>query len=130
MVHLIPTTIKLMAKDTAWLYLSEVVQLHGVPDSIVSDRDAQFTLKFWQELQCLMGTKLLMSIAFHPQTDGATERVNCSIGQILCSVVQNDQKDWAERIPMVEFTINSSTSETTGYVPFELNYKYTPSLGR
>jgi hypothetical protein len=96
----------------------------------VSDRDSKFTAIFWQELQRLMGTKLLMSTAFHPQTDGATERVNRSIGQILRTVVSNDQKNWAEKCPMVEFALNSNVSATTGYAPFELNGGYMPRLGQ
>ena len=82
-VHLVPTMTQVTAKEVAWLFLKEVVRLHRVPESIVSDHDTKFMSTFWCELHRLMGTKLLMSTAFHPQTDGATERVNCSIGQIL-----------------------------------------------
>ena len=121
-VHLIPTNTKVTAKQVASLYL------HGVPASIVSDRDSKFTLTFWHELQRLLGTKLLMSTAFHPQTDGATEWANRSIGQILHTVVQHSQLDWATQCPMVEFAINSSTNATTGFAPFELTYGYMPSL--
>ena len=71
-----------------------------------------------------MGSKLLMSIVFHPQTDGATEQANRSIAQILCTVVSNDQKDWSSNCPMVEFANNSSINTTTGYAPFELNHRY------
>jgi transposase InsO family protein len=62
-----------MATQVMWLYLQEVVRLHGVPASIMSDRDSKFTSVFWRELQQLLGMKLLMTTAFHPQTDGATE---------------------------------------------------------
>ena len=82
-VHLVPTTTTVTTKGIVWIVLKEVVRLHGIPESIVSDRDAQFTSIFWRELQKLMGTKLLMSTVFHPQTDGATERANRSIAQIL-----------------------------------------------
>jgi hypothetical protein len=75
-VHLVPTTTTVTAKGIAWLFLTEIVRLHGVPDSIMSDRDSKFTSIFWRELQWLMGTKLLMSTAFHPQMDGVTERAN------------------------------------------------------
>ena len=70
----------------------EVMRLYGIPESIVSDRDTKFTSIFWKELHRLMGSELLMSIAFHPQTDGATERANRSIAQILHTVVSNDSK--------------------------------------
>jgi transposase InsO family protein len=129
MVHLIPTTVNITASQVAWLFIKEVVKLHGIPESIVSDRDVRFTSKFWRELHRIMGTKLLMSTSFHPQTDGATERANRSIGQILRTVVSNDQTNWAEKCPMVEFAINGSISSTTGFSPFELNYGYTPTIG-
>ena len=70
-----------------------------------------------------MGSKVLMSTAFHPQMDRATERANRSIAQILCTV-SNDQRDWSDKCLMVEFAINSSVNATTGYAPFELNYRY------
>ena len=82
-VHLVPTTTTVTTKGVAWIVLKEVVRLHEIPETIVSNRDTQFTSIFWRRLQKLMGTKLLMSAAFHPQTDGATERVNRSIAQIL-----------------------------------------------
>ena len=112
------------AKGIMWLILKEVVRLHGIPESIVSDRDTKFTSIFWKELHRLMGSKLLMSTAFHPRMDGATERANRSIAQILHTVVSNDQRDWSDKCPMVEFAINSSVNTTTGYTPFELNYGY------
>ena len=114
------------ARGVTWLILKEVMRLHGIPESIVSDRDTKFTSIFWKELHRLMGSKLLMSTAFHPQTDGATERANRSIAQILCTEVSNDQRDRSDKCPMVEFAINSSVNATTGYTPFELNYGYMP----
>jgi hypothetical protein len=69
-----------------------------------------------------------MSTLFHPQTDGQTERVNRSIGQILRTAVHPDQRDWIEKIDMVEFAINSSISASTGYAPFELNGGYMPQI--
>ena len=117
---------RVTAKGVAWLFLKEVVRLHGVPKSIVSDRDTKFMSIFWHELHKLMGTKLLMSTAFHPQMDGTTERANRSIGQILRMIVSDDQKDWAAKCPMVEFALNSSINATTGFAPFELNQGYMP----
>ena len=71
--HLIPTDTQMTAKGIAWLFLKEVVRLHGIPDSIVSNQDSKFTLIFWHELLRIMDIKPLMSTAFHPQTDGSTE---------------------------------------------------------
>jgi hypothetical protein len=73
MVHLIPTTTQVTTKEVVWLFLKEIVCLHGVPDSIITDRDTKFTSKFWCELHRLMGMKLLIPTAYHPQTDGATK---------------------------------------------------------
>ena len=123
-VHLVPTMMTVTARGIAWLILKEVVRLHGIPESIVSDRDTKFTSIFWKELHRLMGSKLLMSTVFHPQMDGATERANRSIAQILCTVVSNDQRDWSDECLMVELAINSSVNTTTGYTPFEFNYGY------
>ena len=117
------------ARGVMCLILKEVMRLHGIPESIVSDRDTKFTSIFWKELHKLMGSKLLMSTVFHPQTDGATERANRSIAQILHTVVSNDQKDWSEKCPKVEFAINSSINATTGYTLFKLNYGYMPQSG-
>lgn len=129
-VHLIPVETTIKASELAWLYVKEIVRLHGVADSIVSDRDAKFTSKFWREVHRLLGTRLLMSTAFHPQTDGVTERANRSINQILRGCVSPDQSDWVERLPMVEFAINSAISSSTGFAPFELNYGFMPTITR
>jgi hypothetical protein len=71
-----------------------------------------------------------MSTSFHPQTDRQTEHANCSVGQIFRTVVRHDQRDWVDRTDMTEFAINASVSETTRYVPFELNGGYMPSMIR
>ena len=128
MVHLVPIKTTTMASELAWLYIREIVRLHGLAESIVSDRDSKFTSKFWRETHKLLGTKLLMSTSFHPQTDGASERAIRSVAQILRATVRPDQQDWSEKIPMVEFALNSAISNSSGFAPFELNYGYTPSV--
>ena len=121
-VHCVPTPMTVPTRGIAWLILKEVVRPHGIPGSIVSDRDTKFISIFWEELHRLMGSKLLMSTAFHPQTDGAMEWANKSIAQILWTVVANDQNNWSSKCPMVEFAINSSINATTSFGPFKLNY--------
>lgn len=128
MVHLIPVHTTMKASELSWIYRREIVRLHGLPSSIVSDRDSKFTSKWWRELHKIMGAKLLMSTSFHPQTDGQTERANRSIGQIFRAAVAHDQKDWVDKVDMTEFAINISISETTKYAPFELNGGYMPSM--
>jgi hypothetical protein len=129
LVHLVPTQTTITAKDLAWIYLDTVIRAHGLPKSIVSDRDPKFTSKFWRELQRIFNTRLLMSTAYHPQTDGATERANRSIAQVLRTMVSPEQVDWAEQLPLVEFALNSTISSTTGYTPFEATYGFTPEFG-
>ena len=74
LLHLVPITVRTTTTELAWLYLWDIVHLHGMPESIVSDRDSKFTARFWRELHRCLGTKLLMSTSFHPQTDGHSER--------------------------------------------------------
>ena len=102
--------------------------MHRLPDTIVSDHDAKFTSTFWREVHRMLGVKLLMSTAFHPQTDGASERAIRTTAQVLRAMVQPDQHDWAEKIPMVEYALNSSISSSTGFAPFELNYGHMPEM--
>ena len=128
MVHLIPINTTTTASELASLYICEVVRLHGLFESIVSDRDVKFTSVFWCEIHRILGTKLLMSTSFHPLTDGASEWVNRSIGQILRTLVSPNQTDWVDKIPLTEFAINSNISSSTGFAPFKLNYGYMPSL--
>jgi transposase InsO family protein len=128
LVHLIPCTTKLTATEFAKLFFANIVRLHGIPDSIISDRDTRFVSRFWRELTKLMGVKLLMSTAFHPQTDGATERCNRSVTQILRSIIDVDQTNWSEALPLVEFAINSSINASSGFAPFELNCGFLPRL--
>jgi transposase InsO family protein len=128
MIHLIAVQTTTKASELAWIYIQEVVRLHELPDSIVSDRDSKFKSKFWKEVHRLLGTKLLMSTSFHPQTDGASERAIRSVGQLLRVMVRPDQKNWRDKIPMAEFAINSSISGSTGFALFELNYGYMPTF--
>ena len=121
MVHLIPIRTTTKASELAWLFVREVVRLHGLPDSIVSDRDSKFTSHFWKDVHRILGVKLLMSTAFHPQTDGASERAIKTVAQVLRSVVSADQKDWVAKLPMTEFALNSAKSSSTGFAPFDLN---------
>src|SRR5258708_21912227 len=122
--ELVPVNTATKTLELAYEFLSHVVRLHGLPTSIVSDRDTKFTSLFWTELHRLLGIKLKLSTAFHPQTDGQMERMIQSITQILRATIQPDQCDWMLKIPMTEFAINSSVNKTTGFAPFELIYRH------
>jgi hypothetical protein len=82
-VHLVPIHTTMTASKLAWQYIWEIVRLHGLLETIVSDWDSKFTSKFWHKTHKLLGTKLLMSTSFHPQTDGASECTIQSVAQIL-----------------------------------------------
>ena len=127
MVHAIPSKQTYRATDIAELMFENVYRLHGLPERIVSDRDSLFTSKFWKRLHHLLGTELRMSSAFHPQTDGATERANRTLTQMIRQCVGPNQKDWVTKLPAIEFAINSARSSTTGFSPFQLNYGRNPS---
>src|SRR6202051_1041353 len=126
LVHLIPLRTMTTAAQLAPLFMSHIVRLHGLPDTIVSDRDPKFTSQFWTETHRLLGIKLARSTAFHPQTNGASERMIRKVSQVMRAMVKPDQLDWPQHLPMVEFAINSSVSASTGFAPFELMYGYIP----
>jgi hypothetical protein len=120
-VHLVPSRQDYRAREIAELVFSEVYRLHGLPKRIVSDRDVLFTSTFWQHLNQLLGIKLNMSSAYHPESDGSTERANRTVTQMIRSCINADQKNWVSKLPAVEFAINSARSESTGYAPFFLD---------
>ena len=128
MVHLVPIRTTTTASELAWLYIQEIVCLHGLAETIVLDRDLKFMSKFWHKTHKLLGIKLLMLMSFHLQTDSASEHAIRSVAQILRAIVRPDQRDWAEKIPMVEFTLNSAISTSSGFATFELSYGYVPSI--
>ena len=90
------------------LYIREIVRLHGVPVSIVSDQDPRFTAQFWKSFQKAMGTHLSMSTAFHPQTDGQLERTIQILEDMLQACVLDLKGSWEEHLPLIEFAYNNS----------------------
>jgi hypothetical protein len=126
MAHFIPTKDTASATDTAKLFFDNIYCLHGLPESIVSDRDPKFTSKFWKSLFKRIGTRLDMSTANHPQTDGQTERTNRTLKEMLRSVINHRQNDWEDKLPSLEFAYNNSSNATTKTTPFFLATGYTP----
>jgi hypothetical protein len=110
------------------IFINNVVKLHGVPTSIVSDRDPRFTSKFWKSFWSQLGTKLKFSTAFHPQSDGQTERANRTLEEGLRHYVSTNQNDWDEFLPLLEFCVNNSQSSSSHHTPFYLNYGDHPRL--
>ncbi|KAA0057672.1 pol protein [Cucumis melo var. makuwa] len=120
--HFVPGKSTYTTSKWAQLYMSEIVRLHGVPVSIVSDRDARFTSKFWKGLQTAMGTRLDFSTAFHPQTDGQTERLNKVLEDMLRACALEFPGSWDSHLHLMEFAYNNSYQATIGMAPFEALY--------
>ena len=118
----VPTRTDVDAPSLARLFFDQVVRLHGVPESLVSDRDPRFTSLFWRALWQQLGTGLLMSTAFHPQTDGQTERQNRTLEETLRAYVGYHQDDWDQHLTAAELAYNTSLHASTGFSPFFLNY--------
>ena len=107
MVHYEPVKVTIDAPGLAEVILDVVVRHHGLPDSIVSDRGSLFTSKFWSSLCYFLGIKQRLSTAFHPQTDGQTERQNSTMEAYLRAFVNFEQNDWARLLPMAGFAITT-----------------------
>ena len=106
--HLVPVKTIVTVADIAHIYVKEIVILHEIPAIIVSDRDAKFTSRFWQAMFQSLGTQLNLSSAYHPETDGQTERVNQVVEDMLRSYCNQQPNLWIKYLPLVEFAFNSS----------------------
>ena len=104
------------------LYIREIVRLHGVPVSIVSDRDPRFTVQFWKSFQKAMGTRLTMSTTFHPQTYGQSEMTIQVLEDMLRACVLDHKGNWEELFPLVEFAYNNSYQASIQMAPYEALY--------
>ncbi len=127
MVHFAPCATTATAEDTARLFVRHVWRLHGVPRELVTDRDPRFTSAFAREVARLVGTKQCMSTAYHPQSDGQTERTNRTLEDMLRHYVAADQRDWDEHLDAAEFAVNNSWQESVKETPFMLNYGFHPN---
>jgi transposase InsO family protein len=119
--HFVPTYTTATAPDVAKIFFDTIFRNHGLPSVIISDRDAKFTSKFWKSLFEQLGTKLVMSTVFHPQSDGQTERLNRTLEEMLHIYATYKQDRWDEHLAAAEFTYNNSKQDSTGYTLFELD---------
>ncbi|GJP79406.1 hypothetical protein CLOP_g9640, partial [Closterium sp. NIES-67] len=122
MGHFIPTHTIARIEETAQLFVRYIISQHGIPTTLISDRDPKFTSKFWKELMSLLGTKLAMSSAYHPQTDGQTERLNQIVEQLLRAACKDEISKWDLHLPVLEFAYNNATHAATELTPFFLCY--------
>jgi transposase InsO family protein len=126
MAHFIACRTDIDAEGVASLFIKTIFRWHGLPQAIVSDRDSKFTSHFWASVMEHLQTSLKLSSAYHPQTDGQTERTNRTLEQMLRHYVDYEQTNWDKYLPFAEFAYNSSVQVSTGYSPFYLNYGFHP----
>jgi transposase InsO family protein len=124
--HFIPLRHPFTAATVARLFLDNIYRLHGMPLAIISDHDRVFTSAFWKSLFSLIGTSLRMSTAYHPQTDGQTERVNQCLETFLRCFAHACPSKWVHWVPLAEFWYNSSYHSSLGHSPFEVLYGFPP----
>ncbi|GJZ20515.1 retrovirus-related pol polyprotein from transposon TNT 1-94 [Tanacetum coccineum] len=120
--HFIPTRATYSMETLTRLYIKEIVSRHGVLISIISDHDSHFTSRFWQSLQNALGTQLDMSTAYHPETDGQSERTIQTLEDMLRACVIDFGKGWERHLPLVEFSYNNSYHASIKAAPFEALY--------
>ena len=122
----IPCHKNIDAKEVARLYINYPYRIYGPPDTIVSDRGPQFISAFWNEFTRILGIKLKLSTAYHPQTDGQTEIVNQYLDQKLRPFVNYYQDNWAELLPMMDYSQATLPHDSTGFAPIQLEMGYLP----
>jgi hypothetical protein len=120
--HFLPVHTTYSAKKYAEVYLDQIVRLHGVPKTIIFDRGAQFIARFWEQLQSALGTKLIRSSAYHPQTDGQTERVNQIPEDMLRACIIHYGTSWDKCLALAEFSYNNSYQSSLQMAPFDALY--------
>jgi hypothetical protein len=124
--HFIPLAHPYSAESVAQAFFSDIVRLHGMPQSMVSDHDPVFTSIFWKELMRLMGAKLHMTTAFHPQSDGQTEAANRVIAMYLRCFSGDRPRDWLRWLPWAEYTYNTAYQSSLQEMPFRVVYGRDP----
>nr|GEX20581.1 putative mitochondrial protein [Tanacetum cinerariifolium] len=126
--HFIPLTHHFTASQVAQVFLDQVYKLHGLPESIVSDRDKVLLRDFWKALFAELKVKLKLSTAYHPQTDGQIEVVNRSLGCYLRCMCGEKPKEWVKWLPLAEFWYNTNYHTSTKTTPYEAVYCQTPPI--
>ena len=122
LAHFLATRMTFTLEEFCRLYIREIVWLHRVPVSIMSDRDPRFTAHFWKRFQKAMGTRLMMSTTFHPQIAGHSERTIQVLEDMLRACVLDHKVSWEEHLPLVEFAYNNSHHASIQMAPYEALY--------
>ena len=125
-VHFVALSHPYTATRVAAVFMRDIFKFHGMPQSIVCDRDAVFTSRFWAELFKLQGTDLAMSSAYHPQTDGQSEVVNRSLKQYLRAFAHDKPNTWFDWLHLAEFWFNTNYHTSIKPTPYEALYGFPP----
>lgn len=128
MTRYIPVTKTIDAVQLATKFIDQIVRFFGIPKGIVSDRGSVFTSNYWSELCYQLRVTRRLSTAFHPQTDGQTERQNQTLEAYLRSYCNESKNDWVRLLALAEFSYNNARHSTTGQSPFRAMYGYDPML--
>ena len=120
--HFLAVQMTFTLEEFCRLYIREIVRLHGVPVSIVLDKDPRFTTHFWKSFQKAIGTQLMISTTFHPQTDGQSERTIQVLEDKMLACVLDFKGSWEEHLPLVEFAYNNSYQASIQMAPYEALY--------
>ena len=127
-IQIVPSNINLTAEQLADIFFDKWYCENGLPLEIISDRDKLFISKFWKHLHVLTGVKLKMSTAYHPESDGASERSNKTVIQAIRFHVEHNQKGWARALPRIRFNIMNTVNKSTGFTPFQLRLGRSPRI--
>ena len=127
-IHLRSCTLNPTASDTAQMFLEMVVARHSLPKLIISDRGSQFESTLWQKLFETLGSRCALASTHHPQTNGATERVNRTLIQMIRKYASTHHTRWAQYLPLFEFAYNSAVHSTTGVAPFVAELGRLPNI--
>ena len=127
-IQLVPTRTDITAEELAYLFFDKWYCENGLPTDIVSDRDKLFMSKFWKALHKLTGVKLKLSTAYHPETDGASERTNKTVNQALQYHVERNQLGWVRALPRIRFDMMNTMNKSTGFTPFQLCFGRSPRI--
>ena len=122
MIECFPCNKTIYAKETAIIFLQDIFSRHGLPEEVISDQGPQFTSSFYQNLYSNLNIKPCLSTAFHPQSDGQTERINQVLEQYKDAMFQNHQDDWVSWIQVAQFAYDNQDHSATGYSPFFVNF--------
>jgi len=129
MSHFVATTEKMTAEGLARLFRDNVWKLHGLPESVISDKGPQFAAGLMRELNKMLEIETKLSTAYYLETDGQTERTNQELEQYLRIYVNHRQNNWSEWLATAEFAFNNKVHTATKMLPFQVNYGKEPRMG-